>query len=419
MMGIDSGRKASLSETVSRYFYKAKRYMGHILRTANANVYLRQLSLYRRAEDGPVRVAFIVQMPEVWDKEAPVFEAMLEDYRFAPRLIVVPSYDMVSGNIGAYGSELEFFLSKYGEDHVLKAHEEKWLDLKAAGYEYVFYQRCYETYLPEEYHTVNVIRYAKTVYIPYFYQTMLDQAEYYRTSFFECLYMFFCCSDVQRERLSNRRYGYIESLGYPAFEMVPKCEQTDIKLPKRILWTPRWTDDPATGGSTFLKYLGDIADIKKENVEAELWLRPHPLAFSNAVREGKLSENDVISFHSRMKDLGIVMDTNKYVEDTLASTDILITDLSSIIVFYFMSGKPIIYCANTKLDYVPVYRTIIDCSYIADSFSEVRQYVKQLLEGNDPLRDRREKEAEKFRMSQADASGRILDLIAKDSGFSN
>ena len=61
-----------------------------------------------------------------------------------------------------------------------------------------------------------------------------------------------------------------------------------------------------------------------------------------------------------------------------------------------MSGKPIIYCANTKLDYVPVYRTIIDCSYIADSFSEVRQYVKQLLEGNDPLRDRREKEAEKL-----------------------
>ena len=376
---------------------------------------MKHLTEKPRKDNGPVRVAFIVQMPEIWDKESPVFEAMLKDERFDPVLLVVPPYDMINDRISEYGAELDFFLSRYGTDRVIKAFEGKWVDIEKLGFEYVFYQRCYETYLPERYHTVNVIKYAKTVYVPYAYHALLDPAEYYQTGFFDYLYLFFCCSDEQKNRQNSIRYKHIESLGYPAFEMVNIVKEDNSR--KRALWTPRWTDDPSTGGSTFIKYLKRIEGIKVNNPDTDLWIRPHPLAFQNAVKEGKLSEEEVIAFHDRMSKLGIVMDDNEYVEDTLDSTDILITDFSSIIVFYFMSGRPIVYCADTELDYVPVYRDIIECSYIADNWDDVDSCVRRLLDGDDPLKDRRERESDAFRKKQTNASTRILEYMVHDAGL--
>ena len=60
-----------------------------------------------------IKVGFIVQMPEVWDKIAPVYEKMVKDKRFAAWLIIVPKYDFVQKTEGDYGEECEYFLKKY------------------------------------------------------------------------------------------------------------------------------------------------------------------------------------------------------------------------------------------------------------------------------------------------------------------
>ena len=410
-------RFKTVSHALKSKISEIRKYLGHRIRTVVSDITIRTRFGKNRSGSGAIKVAFIVQMPEVWDKEAPLFEAMAVDRRFDPKLIVVPSYNMVSRTFNEYGTELVFFLSKYKDNYVIRAFDNDWFDIKEKGFEYVFYQRCYEEYLPERYHTKNVIKYAKTAYIPYAYHALPDPRDYYRTSFFDYLYMFFCFSDAQRDFQERTKSRVVRSVGYPAFEIIREFSLEKNNDSKRILWTPRWIDEPASGGSTFIKYLYRVSELKQLDPSIDLWLRPHPLAFQNAVKDGILSENDVEAFKTKMNELGVVIDHNEYVEKSLADTDILVTDLSSIIIFYFMFGRPIVYCADPDLDYVPEFRTIIDCSYIAHDWNEVESYIKMLVAGEDPLKEKRELAASALRDSQTGASKKMLECIVEDSGY--
>ncbi len=54
----------------------------------------------RNKKNQQIKVGFIVQMPEIWDKEAPLFEAMVDDGRFDACLIIVPHYDFANSRLG-------------------------------------------------------------------------------------------------------------------------------------------------------------------------------------------------------------------------------------------------------------------------------------------------------------------------------
>lgn len=78
-----------------------------------------------------IKVGFIVQMPEIWDKQLPVYEAMLADEMFDPYLIVLPSFDLALNTFKEYGEELEFFRSLYPDEKIILAYsDEKWINLK-------------------------------------------------------------------------------------------------------------------------------------------------------------------------------------------------------------------------------------------------------------------------------------------------
>lgn len=51
----------------------------------------------------------------------------------------------------------------------------------------------------------------------------------------------------------------------------------------------------------------------------------------------------------------VSFDTNKNIEDTFEETGILITDVSSIVFPYFLTGKPIIFC-NTEIPLSPAFK---------------------------------------------------------------
>ena len=111
---------------------------------------------------GPVRVAFLAQVPSCWNKLQSVFEAMQKDPRFAPFILVIP--DDVSK---AGGDALSYFRGLYGEDVIEALEGDRYYDLRAASPEYVFYQRPYDHYLPAQYRTGTVSAYAKPCYVTY------------------------------------------------------------------------------------------------------------------------------------------------------------------------------------------------------------------------------------------------------------
>ena len=371
---------------------------------------------HKHANNRRIKVGYIVQMPEIWDKEAPVFETMMEDIRFDPYLLVVPAYDLAHSRIGGYGVELDFFIDKYGKDRIIRLFTGQWADLQFMEFDYVFYQRCWEMYLPRVYQTDQVLKYAKTCYIPYCFHCLIDEEKYYQSSFFQNLYLFFCCSEQQMMQQKPKKYGKNIYNGYPVLGTVLAENKTDHKT---ILWTPRWTDDKETGGSTFYKYWQLIPEIKKHFETAELILRPHPLLFQNAVKTNQLSREMIDQYNTELNRLGIKYDKNALIENTFSATDILISDFSSVLVPFFTTGKPLIYCSDTNVAYSDIMKEIINCSYIAKDWNDILTYLHSLMNGLDPLKDRRESLAKRLYEENRHSVERILNTIFEDANNLN
>ena len=358
----------------------------------------------------PIRVGFIAQMPEVWDKEAPVYEMMRDSKDFDAKLIVIPNWSLAANDFCDPGKN-SYFFTKYPE--AIDGYQNKnWLDLKSLSLDYVFYQRCYEKYLPKQYRTKEVIKYARTCYIPYFYSGVNDDESYYKTPFFNNLFIFFCCSNEQKESIKWLKYSKVVYLGYPALEKSVNTEFNE-KQPV-VLWTPRWSDEKKYGGTSFFEFYKRIPTLISDFPNIRLILRPHPLTFDYAMREGKMTEEEVKCYFKDMDDLGITFDKNTFIEDTFEKTDIMLTDQTSAMIHFFVTGKPIIYCSETNLNYSKAFREIIDCSYKANDWNDVKNVISNLLSENDPLKEMRKEKAEKYRNITSQASKSIINYLYND-----
>ena len=382
-------------------FVFRKEVMDIYRRYKDKEFYLKKTAQKKVPANRPIKVGFIVQMPEIWDKEYPVYRAMLDNKDFEPYLIVEQNMDYFSG-FAADGNAIDAY------------KDGKLIDIKKLGFDYIFYQRPYNHYLPEEFRTNRVIRYAKTCYVPYAFWPFAGESLCgYNTDFYKNLYMGFLetedCVQIISDRL-NSKYNKLMYRGNPVFDDI---ECVKPKSYKNILWTPRWTYNEGVGGSHFLEYKDDFVELGKAN-DGKTVLRPHPLAFDNYISKGYMTESEVADFKSKLSDNGIILDPNKMISDTFADTDILITDISSVVIMFFLTGKPIIFC-ETDEAMVPAFEKIKEGMYVADNWEQVRTYYEKLKNGEDSLYEKRREIAMEILNDVKDSSDRILEELLKDS----
>lgn len=357
---------------------------------------------------GPIKVGFIVQMPEVWDKEAPLFEAMLDDDRFAVTMIIVPHYDFAASRLNEYGEEKRYFTEKYPNVCTVLLKDEA--DMVIDGsFDYVFYQRCWEEYLPRQLRCNNVIRYALTCYVPYCYHCAPDPTAYYQTDFFLYLNKFYCCSKDQFEQVSSIRGAEGKYLGYPVIDSLRYDAAPHSSC--NVLWTPRWTDDPDLGGTSFIRNHEEILGIQDIDDRINLILRPHPLTFENALKQGWMSESEIEAYKRKVIESGASFDKNKIIEDTFLDTNIMITDFSSAIITFFYSGRPIIFCSDHEFPMIDAFKDIIGACYLAKDCREISTVLKELIQGNDVLYDRRQEVIQRIYNRGSSVDNIMRDLV--------
>lgn len=354
-----------------------------------------------------IKTGFIVQMPEVWDKEAPLFEAMERDERFDVYLIIVPHFDFSSSKLGQYGEEKTFFCNKYPDAKTILLNKSH--DVIDDSFDYVFYQRCWESYLPEYLRCKAVIKHALTCYIPYCFHASPEPTAYYQTDFFRYLSRFYCCSSDQCEQVRSIRGLSAEYFGFPVLDTL-KFDSITHK-PKTILWTPRWTDDPAAGGTSFIRLKDWILELPRLYDNITLTLRPHPLTFENAIKEKWMTASEIENYKQKVFSSGAVFDKNTLIEETFQNTDILITDFTSSILPFFLSGRPIIYCTDSDFTMIGTFRNIIDSCYKAKNQDDLLTLLDSLLAGNDPLYEKRQSVIHSLSISQASVDSIMEDLI--------
>ena len=231
----------------------------------------------------------------------------------------------------------------------------------------------------------------------------------------------FCSAATVKEKLSERYasnvemgYQHMEFLGYPILD-------TDLAAPDphstvNLLWTPRWSYKARVGGSHFLEYKDKFITLgDRYGDKVKLSMRPHANTFSDLQEKGLITKAEVDAYKKTLKEKSIELYSTQFdLYENFRRTDILIGDYSSILIVYFLTGRPMIYCEFANAEPLAEYKEMFDCMYVARSWDDVERYLDELIAGNDPLYERRQKAVAKIRADHANSAQRIVDRLLED-----
>lgn len=351
----------------------------------NYFAYLRLKKVSKKSKHKlPIKVGFVTQVPECWQKIEPVFNEMLKRKEFEVFVILVPPYDISKQKVGDYSKETDFFANLVDNKHTFKYE-----DFDLSSVDYLFYQRPYDPVYPDKLKSKNASKYIKLCYIPY----ATTEMKYINTrplSFFRNLSIAFLeddsCIELVKAKFNQNfdfQYNRFLNIGYPSFEQLLTLKTLNKSTRPRVLWTPRWSYDPIVGGSHFFEYVDYFTVIDREKVE--LSIRPHPLMWDNFLREKRITVEQINDLKKKWKNNGIIVDLNKNLLDTFKNTDIMISDRSSVISMFFMTGKPIIYCEFCPDEYSEMFKKFLPGLYIVNTQQELSLSMNRLINGIDPL----------------------------------
>ena len=390
--------------------------------------------IQKKDADSKIHLVFLCQLPEIWNKILPVFNEALGSNQFNITILVVPMKKINSetGVESWDNSELSFFSQLPCRVIDAVNNADQWVSLETLKPDYVFFQRPYDHYLPELYRSSIVSRYTKICYIPYGYletsgkvfDICLDK------NFYRFVYMFFA-ENPYISKSSSKRFKISHffklrktlSLGYPSLDTMAalgdtRCEnnnfsEEDDKL--KIVWTPRWTVDPEIGASNFFKYKDKFIEYAKKNQKSYVLLRPHPLAFENFLNTGMMTAQELDDYKKNYdQSINASIDGERDYLSTFWKSDVLVTDISSIIVEYFMTGKPIIYCVGTS-GFNKFTNQMAQGFYWANSWEDIEKILMDLSQGKDVLKEKREElKVQLFGDHFGESSSKIVGAIIGD-----
>lgn len=393
----------------------------------------------RKHSKEKIKVGFMCQYIPSWGKIEPIYRIMSQNNDFETVLICVP--------MGIHNFRLDnpedisndtytYFLEKgYNVVNALVGRNE-WLDLEKLDLDYLFFTRPYNHYMPHEYSSKKISAYTKICVLLYGFTLIEDT---YRSTlnkdFFRNVYMYFAENTyAMRKNISHFKRSHEKGFQKSVYVGMAGLEEImvgkDAYAPAwnfsrnevRVIWTPRWTTDKALGGSNYFMYKDSILDFAKENQDMDFLLRPHPLMFDNFIKTGEMTKEEVIQYKESVDEIrNVQLDGEEEYSASIWASSLLVSDISSFIGEYFITGKPIIYCAsNMEVELSENAKELISGCYISYTEEETFKYIKQIKSGNDPLKNTRQKLIrEIFGENIMDIPRQIESLVIEDYKTTN
>lgn len=392
-----------------RYVLEIRNSIKKKINRKKAHMHIKRVISNKKNGDSKIRVGFIVQLPAVWDKQSMIYEAAIERGMEA-FLFVVPN-----GDDNTY--EDNYFVKEY-PNAIKICKGDNVDDLRKYELDYLFYPRPYDSYLPESIRSTNMAKYVRCCYIPYGFTASdaFDEENIYN-DFFDNINICFMDSEYMKGKMkekyrkeNQKGLKLIEYLGYPCLEIYRSMGETN-KV-DTITWTPRWNYDERAGGSNFLEYKDIFLNICKSS-EKKYIFRPHPLMFDELVKKEFISAKEAKEYLDELRRINVEIDLFSPIEKILERTDVLISDFSTIVGAFFMTGRPIIYC-NKGIKLNPIYQEMSDFIYMVNNANEfVDEINKVVVEMQDEKHDKRVAYIDNVYKSNENATEKILDFLCE------
>ncbi len=354
----------------------------------------------------PIKCVFLALFDSVW-KYDNVYSIMEKDDRFSPVILVCPIINYGKENMLENMEKCYHTLKNKGY-HVVRAYDsnnDKYIDLrKELQPDIIFYTNPYKGLIDDRYYLDNY-KDILTVYVPYFFCSNCD----YELSFQQPLHSLVWRRYVETDYHKNdsRKYSINKDLnvvvtGYPGIDSFidpyyqPEnvwCDKAHKR--KRIIWAPHHSIVPVglVYYSCFLQYMDYMLSLaeKYEN-SIELCFKPHPLLKNRLDKLwGKEKTNE---YYGRWgKSDNTFFHEGQYT-DLFLTSDAMIHDSASFIVEYLYLNKPVMRTLNGQdmsKQFSSFGLACLDCHYKAYNEKDVEQFVINVINGIDPLKNQRTK----------------------------
>lgn len=413
--------KSFFKEKVNRIGIVKKYYMIidelDALKEHNRILYNKNIDLrikLKKLKKEKINVVFVCHRPAVWGALKSVYEELEKDNNFNVYIVAIPNKKEIPGEWlyhEIYESEgAEEFWKEYGCINGYNYETKEWFDLKTLNPDYVFFQQPYNITRCPDYKSSVVSTYAKICYVAYF--DFMDNMEHYDVAdscypidfLQDCSYVF-AQNSAELNYLYNRFSVYnlsvpcVEMTGYPKYDGLEQYQNIDSQIWSyrerenhfRVIWTPRWST--REGNCHFFKYKDLLVEFCKNNLDIDFVFRPHPQSWSEWETTGELTEAEREKFFALYGSSdNMNIDGNTDYLPMFYHADCLISDTSSIIPEFLVTGKPVIYCYNKdSIHNFASGKGMSNGMYWVSSWEELEKILKNLRNGIDPLKFERQK----------------------------
>ena len=384
--------------------------------------------LRRRIKQGSViRVVFYTNEPQKWSYESLYREFEKSPY-FDPVVIVVPRYMVHIGRDNTRMSlEEQYAFYKERGYNVKYGYENgRYLSIQSFEPDLFFYLQLAE--VPGVDDPVIVSKRALLCYSPYSFSLTCFSKEYLQR-FHRFLFRYYVVHESTRKRFEDYRKGNARNcvtVGYPKLDVYLSERQINPsdywKEPQkfRVIYAPHHTvSDDVYHFSTFAYNCHFILNLAKSSDSTWIF-KPHPMLRRAIVLAGLMTEKEIGDYYQSWSEIGRVYDQGDYF-DVFRSSDLMITDCSSILAEYLPSTHPLIRLINEQSCPLDEVGNILSRGfYNVHDNEELERVFKELaVYGNDPMKEKRAEVSKMLIDSNETAAHKVLCDLLKALSIQN
>ena len=318
----------------------------------------------RRPSPKRRRIVFIAQNSHSWPCMASVHAAFSGDGRWETTVVALPwaapAFTQSSQN---HQDNVFQFLQDQRIPHV------RWdsFSLEAHAPDIVFIQDPYDVTRPPGWRVPDLIKAGhRLCYVPYAIElggTYEDVLFQFNLPLQQLAWAVFARSEAHRDLfgehcLSGNRH--VIATGHPKFDLFGHLESVPpnpdlvafAKGRPLVLWNPHFSVKLSKSRfgeaySTFRYWRKFMLEEFQRRQDLAFVIRPHPLLFSNMERCGIMTRAEIEAFEATCEASGnIRIDRSSAYHPVLAAASAMVSDLSSVMIEFGISGRPVCYLHN-------------------------------------------------------------------------
>lgn len=355
------------------------------------------------------KVCFYVYDETKWKCQS-LYELFERDEQFEPLILVTktsvediknPSYQSKENLERVYN----FFKNK--NIKVEYAYRDGFVPFEEFEPDIIIYQHPW--YVETSQGPVVCSKFALTCYVPYYIPTTTAPIDYY-LRFHKYVQNYYVFDEITKklyqEKMDNGGKN-VKAVGQPFLDYFLYAKKEEKKY---TIYAPHWSICKQSVAYSTFEWSGQfILEYAKKHPEMNWIFKPHPLLKKTLYDKNIMSKEEIENYYNSWDLFGLKYESGDYLE-LFNKSKLLITDCSSFLGEYFLTGNPVIHLISE--DAVPYNETInqiIKYYYKVRNIGELENMLSNVFE-KDYMKEAREKAIEEMGMKTSSAEKILQDL---------